>query len=420
MKEWIHRWTKEPNPSSWAYRKFLTRAKTLFYSRLAFLAVGLAILSVPRWSSLFGTTGVSAFWWYFFMITYSVVNYLVIEKGRLGRAVTFATLLLDLLTVVYMIAYSGGLRSPVLPTQIIYTVFFALLFPNPLAIVPPLLTLPIVAKIDTELPGRLLQLEDLFILVWYSAVNFIVVYVVVYLNEREDTQHNEIVKLQEHLKNLAVTEERNRLARDIHDGLGASLSSLIIQSEFLLKQVDDGPLREELVELKTVAEESMDELRRSLTLMKSDFDLVSTLEEHCSTISQRTGIDIDFTVIGQIPKLEARVQLSLFRLLQEALNNACKHSGARRVEVKLMHIEDKLKLVVGDNGKGFEYSEELRGHYGLLNMKERARQMNAKLHIDTAPGKGCCISLELPLPEKITTATQFESASKDAKREMAR
>ena len=380
----------------WSYRKFVTRARTLFYTRLAFLSVGLAILAVPRWAVLFGASGQAAFFWYFFMIAYSVANYLLVEKGRLGRLVTFLTLLLDLLTVVYMIAYSGGLRSPVLPTQIIYTVFFALLFPNPLAIVPPLLTLPIVAKIDTELPGRLLRLEDLFLLVWYSAVNFIVVYVIVYLNEREDRQHNEIVNLQENLRHLAVLEERNRLAREIHDGLGASLSSLIIQAEYVLKQTRDEELRQEISELKSVAEESIDELRRSLSMMRSDFDLVPTLEEHCYAAAQRSGLQIRFHATGSIPRLEGRVQLSLFRVLQEALNNVRKHAGARQVEVELVHLEGQVRLTVRDDGQGFDYRGDLRGHYGLANMRERARQLGGFFSLESAPGQGCTISFSVP------------------------
>lgn len=380
----------------WSYRKFVTRARTLFYTRLAFLGVGLAILAVPRWAVFFGAGGHVAFLWYFFMIAYSVANYLLVEKGRLGRLVTFVTLLLDLLTVVYMIAYSGGLRSPVLPTQVIYTVFFALLFPNPLAIVPPLLTLPIVAKIDSELPGRPLHLEDLFLLVWYSAVNFIVVYVIVYLNEREDSQHNEIVTLQENLRHLAVLEERNRLAREIHDGLGASLSSLIIQSEYVLKQTHDEKLREEISELRSVAEESIDELRRSLSMMRSDFDLVPTLEEHCYTVAQRSGMEVKFRATGSIPRLEGRVQLSIFRVLQEALNNVRKHARARLVVVELIHLEGQVRLTVRDDGLGFDYQGDLRGHYGLANMRERARQLGGSFYLESAPGQGCTITFAVP------------------------
>jgi len=380
----------------WGHRKFINRARALFYARLAFLAIGLGILAIPRWSHYFGTEGRAAFIWYFVIIVYSVGNYLLIERGWLGKAATFVTLSFDLIILVYMISYSGGLKSPVLPTQLLYTIFFALLFPNPLSIVPPLLVLPIVAKIDTEIPTRILQLEDVFMLVWYSAVNFIVVYVMVYLNEREDNQHNEVVALQNNLKKMAVIEERNRLAREIHDGLGASLSSLIIQSEYLQRQAMDESLKQEIGELKSVAEESIDELRRSISMMRSDFDLVPTLEDYCCTFAQRAGLEIGFTVTGEIPRLASKLQLAIFRVLQEALNNVRKHAGGKKVEVELVHMHGVLHLVITDDGAGFDFRGDLQGHYGLTNMRERARQFHGQMEIESSPGRGCKIFFTIP------------------------
>jgi signal transduction histidine kinase len=394
---WLARLSARPPEPDWGHRKFVTRARTLFYARLAFLSIGLGILAIPRWSAAFGTEGRAAFVWYFVMIAYSVGNYLLIERGALGKAATFASLCLDLLVLVYMIAYSGGLKSPVLPTHLIYTIFFALLFPNPLAIIPPLLTLPIVAKIDTEIPGRVLELEDIFLLIWYSAINFIVVYVIVYLNEREDRQHYEIVKLQEHLRQMAVVEERNRLSREIHDGLGASLSSLILQAEYISNMAGDPDLKREIGELKGVAEESIDELRRSISMMKDDFEMVPSLEDYCVTYQQRTGLPVDLVVVGAIPRLESQVQLATFRVLQEALTNVRKHARASQVKVEIQHQDGKLRLMVQDDGKGFAFQGDLRHHYGLGNMRERARQLGGHVEIWSEPERGCRVTFEIPV-----------------------
>jgi hypothetical protein len=97
-------------------------------------------------------------------------------------------------------------------------------------------------------------------LIWYLGLNFIVIYVLVYLNEREVTAHREVVELQGDLKELAV-EERDRLAREIHDGLGASLSSLIIQSEYVAQLTKDDAVKKEVADLKQSAEEAIEELR---------------------------------------------------------------------------------------------------------------------------------------------------------------
>jgi two-component system, NarL family, sensor histidine kinase DegS len=402
LKQWLRQISSSDDVSDWGQRKFVTRARTLFYARLAFLAIGLGILAIPRWAQHFGAEGQNAFIWYFVIIIYSVGNYLLIEKGWVGKAATFTTLCFDLILLVYMVSYSGGLKSPVLPTQLLYTIFFALLFPNPLAIVPPLLTLPVVAKIDTEIPGRILELEDIFMLIWYSAVNFIVVYVIVYLNEREDRQHNEVMALQDDLKHLAIVEERNRLSREIHDGLGASLSSLIIQSEYLYKQAQDEELKKEISELKSVAEESIDELRRSISMLRSDFDLVPTLEDYCLTFAQRTGVEVNFKVNGSIPRLAGKLQLTTFRVLQEALNNIRKHAQAKNIEIELVHMHGVLHLVVKDDGIGFDYQDDLEGHYGLTNMRERAKQYNGQLGIESAKGQGCKIFFMIPLTDPKT------------------
>jgi two-component system, NarL family, sensor histidine kinase DegS len=389
---------------AWSHQKFVTRARTVLFARIGFLTIGLGILLVPRWAYAFGAVGSLTIFWYILMIVASVASYLIIERGWAGKAATFASLCLELLVLMYMIAYSGGLKSPVLPTQLIYTMFFALLFPNPLAIVPPLLTLPIIAKIDTELPTRILQLEDIFLLIWYSAANFIVVYVIVYLNGREDKQHNEIIGLQENLQHLAVVEERNRLAREIHDGLGASLSSLIIQSEYLQRISKDEALKDEIRELKEVAEESIDELRRSISMMRDDFDLAPLLEDYCCTWSQRTGLSVEVQAKGVLPRLDGAVHLATFRVLQEALTNVRKHAQASKVLVSLVYQNRILSLTVVDNGVGFDYRGDLRLHFGLTNMRERARQLGGTFTVESAPGKGCRLSLELPASESFSVS----------------
>src|SRR5512140_68639 len=314
----------EQTSASWEQERFVARARALFYARMMFLTLGLLILAVPPWAFYFGLTTPWAFAGYFAMLLYSITNFMVIDHPAAGRATTYVTLCLDLLICVFLIVkpvIGGGLQSPLLATQLLFTTLFAILFPKPLAILPPLLALPITTRLDLLL-NRNITAIDVLTLLWYLALNFIIVYVVVYLNEREAAGHREVIQLQGDLKELAVIEERNRLAREIHDGLGASLSSLIIQSEYILQLAKDDELRREVQELKASAEESIDELRRNLQMMREDFDLIQGLADYVKTFADRTQMTVRFDRSGLPGKLSPDVQLTLFRVLQECLSNA--------------------------------------------------------------------------------------------------
>lgn len=387
----------DPN-SRWGHEKFVTRARALFYTRLAFLTLGLGVLAVPAWSHAFQTDGPWGFLIYLGMLSYSIANFVVVEHPVVGRIATFVTLCLDLLVLVYLSAASGGLHSPLLATELLFTTLFAMLFPKPLAIVPPLLTLPVVAKIDQLLGNREVALIELLILLWYSAMNFIVVYVVVYLNEREENQHNEVVQLHQDLRELAVVEERNRLAREIHDGLGASLSSLIIQTEYIEQLCQEPGLKQEIQELKGAAEESIDELRRSLQMMRKDFDLVQSLADYCRVCGERYKLEVRFARAGAERPVGPEGQLTLFRILQESLTNAAKHAEAHAVEVKLTFDDAAVLLVISDDGKGFDPKQTPKGHYGLLNMRERAGKLDGRVDVESAPGQGTRVALAIPYP----------------------
>jgi signal transduction histidine kinase len=390
----------EQATASWEQDRFVARARALFYARLMFLTLGLALLAVPKWSFYFGLQSPFAFAGYFAMLLYSVTNFMVIDSPKVGRWVTYVTLCLDLAIMVVLLAkpqVGGGLQSPLLATQLVFTTLFAILYPKPLAILPAMLALVITTRLDLLLDRDVTAIEVLTLL-WYCALNFIIIYVLVYLNEREAAAHREVVQLQGDLKELAVVEERDRLAREIHDGLGASLSSMIIQAEYILGMSQEGSLRSEIQELKATAEESIEELRRNLQMMREDFELTQGLDDYVKTFGQRTQRDIRFERTGLPRKLNPDAQLALFRILQECLSNAVKHAEPKQVRVKLDYAQDRVHLVIHDDGKGFDPRKTPRGHYGLLNMRERAMKLGGELLVDSAPGAGTRVSFSLPSP----------------------
>lgn len=382
--------------------RFITRARALFYARLAFLAIGLAVLAVRPWAEALSVDGAFAFVWYGVMLLYSSGSFLAIGKPY-ARPLTFVTLCLDLLTLVYLTTASGGLHSPLMPTQVVFTVLFALMFPKPLAILPPLLTLPVVARIQQIIGAEQMPLADIFLLIYYTVLNFILVYVIVYLNEREESQTAEIVGLQKELGELAVIEERNRIAREIHDGLGANLGSVVLQADYLAEQTDNPVLLNEIGELKNTVEESIDELRRSVSMMRAGLALAPALEDLCASFHERAGLEVDFESMGRERRVHPECQLAVFRVLQETLHNVQKHAGARAVEVRVVFHDDRVELASRDDGQGFDPTQGRAGHFGLLHMKERARRVGGELNVESHPGEGTTVRLSVPveLPEPV-------------------
>jgi two-component system sensor histidine kinase DegS len=375
--------------------RFSDRARALFYARLAFLAIGLCVLAVPSWSRFLGITDTAAFLVYFGVIAYSVTNFLLIDHPKLGRPVTFATLVLDLLALAALVTPGGGLRSPMMAGHVMYTIFFVLFFPKRYAIVPPLLLLPLVAVLQE---GALVS-QGVFLMLWYTTLSFIAAYLLLYLHVRDQKRINQLRVLSKSQEAAIVTEERLRLAREIHDGLGGQLSTLIIQAEYIQRMSKDATLTGEITELKSQAEEAIDELRRSLTMMRRDFDLHKALEDYCMRFQERSRAWCTFKVRGRQRRLPSEMQLTIFRILQECLTNIQKHAEAKNTDVRLKYDGEMVSLVVSDDGVGFDATvKQKSGHYGLTNLLERAKKFRGTMDIQSAPGNGTTVHVTLVVP----------------------
>ncbi|MBI5498568.1 MAG: sensor histidine kinase, partial [Deltaproteobacteria bacterium] len=384
---------RDPRESTRRHERFVVRAQALFFARVAFLVLGFGVLLVAEWRVAVGATGLGTAAWAVVALGYSVTNYLLVRNQKYGQTFTFATLCLDLVLLVYLISHSGGVRSPVMAAQLVFTIFFALLFPSTTALIPPLLALPVAARVDLMFKAD--GWTDFFYLFWYAALDAVLVYVMVYLTGREEQQTTEIARLEQELKALAVVEERNRLAREIHDGLGAALSGLIIQAEYAGSISREPAVKAELKELKGAAEEAIDELRRALVMMRNDFQLVPALENVCSTFKARHKLPCDLSLRGNPPRLSNEAQLTIFRILQESLTNISKHANARKVTVSVNFTVDGLTMTVADDGKGFDIRNTPQHHYGLVNMRERARKVGGDVLVESERGQGTTVTLML-------------------------
>lgn len=391
--------------------QFSHRAKAVFYARLALDAFGVLFLLVPSWASATTPFLTWALVIYLVLLAGHVTSYLWIDH-RGDRVVFFLSLCLDTVALGSVIALTGGLASPLMSGHILYAVFFAILYPHPLAILPPLLLLPVIAKISQltgiEKPGR-----DLLLLLWYSGLDLIIVYVVVYFDLQENLQFRNILQLSSEKQRLGRVAERQRMAREMHDGLGAILSTIKIQSEFVCELAStDSELKTEAEELQQRTNLALAELRRAVRILRDDFDLTNSLEELIGNLSSIWKFEARLLANLETRQLPVNRQLHLYRIVQEALTNAGKHARARSVTVTVMHEEKPpewveprtegpgIRLEITDDGRGFPVEQQKQGHYGLVHLQERAAEMGGACRISSAPDEGTTISGWFPNEEE--------------------
>lgn len=386
---------RDPTTLGHLNERFELRARALVYVRLAQMVVLLLVLVVPAWRRGLHIPVPQAVYGYLTLLVAHALGYLWV--GRRGaRAVLFVSLCFDLLALGAVAIASGGLKSPVMATQVVFTMIFALLFPSPLAIIPPLLMLPVVAWSDQVLGLQRLPV-DVLLLLWYAALNLTVVYVVVYLEGRERVALREVLRLQRERRQRELAHQRTDLAREIHDGVGAALSGIVLQAEYLEGRAEPGALRQELGQLREAAVEGMEELRRAVSLLRREFELTSSVPAYATAYASRHHLPVETEVRGVEPPLTAETELAVFRIAQEALANVVRHAGARSVRLLLDFDQPLVRLVVQDDGCGFRAAEgPATGHYGLRNMHERARRLGGELKVESRPGGGTTIELRLP------------------------
>ncbi len=373
-------------------RGFSSRAHSLFWVRIGLVGLNTFLIFRSEW---LGDWPEHIQWLAtlttLFSLSYAIVSLKFTSSERFGRWVHFITLNLDVLWLIGVILLTGGLFSPLMALTPIFTVLFSLLFNNAYTLIPPLMSLPLITLLHPLIAGKDFGKNELFVVMAYGLIHGIVVYMTTYNLSHEEKQNRDILKLQRQLGKLAVVEERNRLAREIHDGVGGTLSAIIIQSEYLLTIDDLSPrARVEVIELKAAAEEAIDDVRRALTMMRGDFQLIPQLKNFCASFSLRHKIPIALEIVGKPQSLSHETELTFFRILQECLNNVAKHAQAKEVKIDVAFTNGDISLKIVDDGKGFDMSETKPLHYGLLNMKERAKKMGAEFAIESVPNKGTC------------------------------
>ena len=202
----------------------------------------------------------------------------------------------------------------------------------------------------------------------------------------------------------AQEEERNRLARELHDDTIQNLIALKQRVQSARRKIGQDPatLEKQLAELQALLETTMQEVRRFSRDLRpiylEEAGLVSALEALARDIS-RDGVPTAFELEGEPSRLPLKTELALYRMVQESLNNVVKHANATQARVEVDFADHNVVIRVKDNGIGFDVPSRVSnlsegGHYGLMGMQERAQLVGARLDIRSQPGRGTVIQVE--------------------------
>ena len=195
----------------------------------------------------------------------------------------------------------------------------------------------------------------------------------------------------------AQEDERARVARDLHDEVNQSLTGLLLHLE-AARRTAPPKLVAELTETKALASRAMEELlsvaRDLRPTALDDLGLSAALAAHVADLQGRTGIETSFESEGDVAGLGDEAQLVVYRVAQEALSNAARHSGARRIRVTLRRVGQRTELTVSDDGRGFTFDEAEDG-LGIAGMRERALLVGGEVEVQSRPGTGTTVRLLL-------------------------
>ncbi|MBP5972216.1 sensor histidine kinase [Brasilonema sp. CT11] len=222
------------------------------------------------------------------------------------------------------------------------------------------------------------------------------------------------------IEEIAKAKERQRIARDLHDSLGQTLTALNIQLQTAVKlwKLDPTKAKFFLTRAQRLGANAIKEVRQSVCSLRATENTNKPLEQLIESLigdfQQVSGLSIS-TCINLSTALPEDVSSTIYRIVQEALTNICKHAAATVVQIQIRTIPGRVKVVITDNGKGFKPNTLPKGSkgFGLQGMAERVAALNGQLHIESEPAKGCRLKISLPILQEVTPEKSSKSFSQN-------
>lgn len=202
-------------------------------------------------------------------------------------------------------------------------------------------------------------------------------------------------------------EERRRVARDIHDGPAQAIANIVFRAEVCERLIDTDTERakEELKALRGHIRNTLGEIRRIIFDLRpmaiDDLGLVAALRGILDVFREQNGLFTELSVLGEERRIEDHIEIGVFRVVQEALNNVVKHAHASTIRVRVEFAPSAVAVLVEDDGQGFDQTgeEEPAGHFGLLGMRERLQLIEGTMTIKSSRGQGTKVLITVPLPK---------------------
>ncbi|MEH2076111.1 MAG: sensor histidine kinase [Nostoc sp.] len=243
-------------------------------------------------------------------------------------------------------------------------------------------------------------------LVFGLSLVFVLLMMNAVLSERHSREKLAIAneKLREYamrIENQATLEERNRIAREIHDSLGHSLTALNLQLETALKLWQSNPGKAEtfLATAKELGSKALKDVRQSVSTMRYNPLQEQSLDSAIASLSENFHRSNGILPICQINleySLPPEINTAIYRIIQESLTNITKYGYATEVKLELTTTRGNLRLIIQDNGRGFDLGQNTTG-FGLHSMRDRTLALGGEFNINSAPGSGCKITVNIPL-----------------------
>jgi signal transduction histidine kinase len=317
------------------------------------------------------------------------------KRGGFNDAQGWTFTLIDILLISVAVRITGGLRSE------LWLAYYVLLIAESLfstSLQTTILNLGMIAAYllatwpDHSAPDYVAKvLTRMFFLVVAGSFGL-------RLSGDRERRNKEVANLREQ---VAASDERARIAREVHDSLGHSLVSSILRLELCSRLIKKSPdeaeklLQEEVPALRAAWNEGRNLAFHLRPWERDQAGLIASLRRHISRFAERTGIAVDFAADEESLQLTGDAEMALTRILQEALTNVAKHAEASKVTIQIIRTGGNVCCLIRDNGVGFNV-EERDGSFGLTAMRDRALQNGGTVMLESRPDAGTTVEVVLP------------------------